>query len=167
MNLHSISLSLEDLRSEIALHPDRVNEKGYSGITPLMFACWGSSLEKARFLLQEGASVNMRNNAEATSLHYACRSGNLEMVSLLIDAGADINVVDRTGLSPLLEACKKGKKEVAALLRERGAGQTTSSSKSLSVMAGMNLLSTKESEKQFLQRDIPDHVSDASFVRAQ
>jgi ankyrin repeat protein len=168
-NLHTVSLALSALQSELAARPERINEKGYSGMTPLMFACWGSSLEKARYLLQHGACVNIRNNAEMTALHYACRSGNLEMIKLIVGAGADLNVVDRTGLSPLSEAVKRGKLEVAELLMEFGAGQTINNLlKSRATKSVMNFFS-KESDKQFLQGDIPEvgDVSEASFSRAQ
>jgi ankyrin repeat protein len=170
MNLHSVSLGLGDLQAELAARPERVNEKGYSGMTPLMFACWGSSLDKAQFLLQQGASVNTRNNAEATALHYACRGGNLEMIKLVISAGADVHIVDRTGLSPLTEAVKRGKLDVAALLMEHGAGQSVNGffHKSRTTKSVMTYFS-KDSEKQFLQADMPDigDVSEAGFSRAQ
>jgi ankyrin repeat protein len=168
-NLHTVSRALSALQSELTARPERINEKGYSGMTPLMFACWGSSLEKARYLLQHGACVNIRNNAEMTALHYACRSGNLEMIKLIVGAGADLNVVDRTGLSPLSEAVKRGKLEVAELLMEFGAGQTINNLlKSRATKSVMNFFS-KESDKQFLQGDIPEvgDVSEASFSRAQ
>ncbi len=144
MNLHTVSLTLADLRAELDAHPWRLNEKGYSGMTPLMFACWGNNVEKAELLLSLGAGVNVRNNAEATAIHYACRSGNLEVISLLVENGADINVVDRTGLSPLKEARMKGKIDVANLLIKYGAGL------SLKIPIGRSAMTfmTKESENR-------------------
>ena len=163
MNLHTVSLTLADLRDELLAQPGRLNEKGYSGMTPLMFACWGNNPEKAQFLLSLGAGVNIRNNAEATAIHYACRAGNLDMISLLIEHGADINAIDRTGLSPLKEARLKGKTDVANLLMKYGAGL------SLKIPIGRTAMTfmTKESEKQMIQGDIPELSSDGCFVRAQ
>jgi len=168
MNLHTVSLKFVDLEAELSARPERVNEKGYSGMTPLMFACWSSSLDKARYLLENGACVNTKNNGDGTALHYACRCGNLELIKLLIAHGANLDVTDRTGLSPLSEAVKRGKLEIAALLMEHGAGQTMNlflkSRLKTPVMSYH-----KEEGKQFLQGDLTEigDVSEASFSRAQ
>ena len=60
-----------------------------------------SSIHLARFLLNEGAKVDVRAQGskciDATPLHWSAARGNEQMVELLLDKGANINASDAKG----------------------------------------------------------------------
>ena len=60
-----------------------------------------SSIHLARFLLNEGAKVDVRAQGSkclgATPLHWSAARGNEQMVELLLDKGANINAPDAKG----------------------------------------------------------------------
>lgn len=62
MNIHTASLNFADLQSEIVARPNRIEEKGYSGMTPLIFSCWNKNSDVALLLLKSGANVHVKNN---------------------------------------------------------------------------------------------------------
>ena len=76
----------------------------------------------ARLLLDNGADVNIRNNAGATPLHEAARVGLKQMVTLLIEKGAGINAEDKYGETPLdyTRADDPNVKAAAEILRKHG-----------------------------------------------
>ncbi|MBM3302479.1 MAG: ankyrin repeat domain-containing protein [Deltaproteobacteria bacterium] len=79
--------------------------------------------EMAKFLIQRGAGVNIRDKFHRTPLMAASGWGDLELVKLLLDRGADPNARDNSGRTPLSIATKQGHNEVKALLGNHGATQ--------------------------------------------
>lgn len=63
-----------------------------------------------RFILQNGADVNMRSGTErgTTPLQAATRIGNYALMKLLLEAGAEVNRVARGTRSLLQIACDRG-----------------------------------------------------------
>ncbi|KAL9099219.1 MAG: hypothetical protein Q9163_005247 [Psora crenata] len=68
-----------------------LNEADYSGNTPLHIAATGPSLEILRLLLQQGASVHLRNKAGRTPLFLAANAGLGGHVTLLRESGAHLH----------------------------------------------------------------------------
>jgi ankyrin repeat protein len=96
------------------------NLKGRGGITPLMQAVLYGDAESVRFLLDNGADPNIRNNVGATALMWAV--GDHEKTRLLIDHGADVNARSDEGRTPLLIAAGRlGSSATVKLLLDRGA----------------------------------------------
>ena len=61
-------------------------------------------LEMVRFLVANGADVNIQTNNGETALIQAARVGALEMVHFLVANGADINAQTNSGETALMEA---------------------------------------------------------------
>lgn len=100
--------------------PKAANLKGQGGATPLMQAVLDADSSLVRFLLDNGADPNIRNEAGATALMWAV--GDLEKTRLLLDHGADVNARSDDGRTPLLiGAGQFGCNEVVKLLLDRGA----------------------------------------------
>ena len=76
------------LKSDVAW---LLNEADYSGNTPLHIAATGPSLEILRLLLQQGASVHIRNKSGRTPLFLAANAGLTEHVTLLKQSGAHLH----------------------------------------------------------------------------
>src|SRR6185503_4408579 len=106
--------------------PKAANLKGQVGATPLMQAVLYGDAASVRFLLDNGADPNIRNEAGATALMWAV--DDLEKTRLLLDHGADVNAQSSDGRTPLLIAAgQSGCKEVVKLLVDRGASLTAKS----------------------------------------
>lgn len=98
---------LTDLLDRIGLD-DAVNtQRPNDGWAALHFACnKKSNVGVIKFLLEQGASVNLATDAGTTPLHLACAiSGNSDAVKLLLAKGADPLVrIHETGETPLHHA---------------------------------------------------------------
>jgi ankyrin repeat protein len=80
-------------------------------------------VEVARYLLEEGAQVNLRDPwDECSALHRACVRGSREVCSLLLAHGADATAVNESGSTPLVHASVHGHTDVVALLLAHGCG---------------------------------------------
>lgn len=100
--------------------PTAVNRRGFGGSTPLMYAVLYGDVEAVRFLLENGAEANLRNEAGATALMWAM--DDLDKTRLLLRNGADVNARSDDGRTPLLVAssCRQSY-DVIKLLLDRGA----------------------------------------------
>ncbi|CAN0141621.1 unnamed protein product, partial [Chrysoparadoxa australica] len=68
--------------------------------TPLHRAAKEGHLEIARLLVEKGAEVNAKGDAEWTPLHCSSFHGNLEVVQLLLNVGANTTLMDHKGRTP-------------------------------------------------------------------
>jgi ankyrin repeat protein len=99
-----------------------------SGATPLHMAVLADQREVARFLIGQGANINVPAQDEygGTPLHWAAVLGRVEMARQLLDAGADVNADDNNGYTPLDSTAYEGlseskaRLEIAGLLRDAG-----------------------------------------------
>ena len=100
-----------------------------SGATPLHMAILSNQQDVARFLINQGANVDIPAQDEyaGTPLHWAAALGRAEIARQLIDAGANVNASDKNGYTPLdataLDQFSESKTRllIAELLRQRGA----------------------------------------------
>ena len=74
-----------------------------------------------KWLIQQGAEVNMQNKMEKAPLHIAVEERALDLVELLLNNGANPNVRDREGNTPLHYAAKEGDRRIVDLLLSKGA----------------------------------------------
>jgi ankyrin repeat protein len=96
------------------------NLQGAGGTTPLMQAVLYGDADSVRFLLEQGADPNLRNEVGATALMWAV--DEFEKTRLLVEHGADVSARSGDGRTPLLIAAGLfGNTEVIKLLLERGA----------------------------------------------
>ncbi len=74
-----------------------------------------------RFLIQQGADINLITEEEETLLHIAVKKGYRVVSKILIRNGADINVRDAAGHTPLWYAIQHKNSGIIALLKRNGA----------------------------------------------
>ena len=77
----------------------------WSVSTPLAYAILDGQLPAVRFLVKEGANVNVHFGLpQRTALMQATEGGVLEIVTYLVDADDDINARNRFGRTALYHA---------------------------------------------------------------
>lgn len=85
-------------------------------VFPIHSAAAGNYTDIAKLLIENGANVNVRQQAGSTPLHSAAQNGNLDLLILLLENGADVNVRMEGGKLPADLAREKGFKEIAEIL---------------------------------------------------
>jgi len=105
---------IETIRKEI--QTVNINEQGRFGSSALYSACNFNRLNVVRFLLENGADVNIADNKGTTPLMLASDNCNINLVRLLLDNGADIHMTDDRGRTALIRACISNKSSKATQL---------------------------------------------------
>lgn len=96
-----------------------VNSRGASG-PPLFLAAGEGKLNAVRYLLDEGADVNLRGEHGNTALTEATFYGHVSVIKELVMRGADVNVISTNG-TPLDIAVGRNNVAVIDLLKHYGA----------------------------------------------
>jgi ankyrin repeat protein len=112
--------------AELLLHHGAdINLGNRTGYTPLHNACFNSSIELCRFLIDHGADVNIYDDEYLwTPLQVAIDNQDIDICRLLIEKGTNINYLPNDGSAPksaLHIASSNGNIEIARLLLENGA----------------------------------------------
>lgn len=85
-------------------------------VFPLHSAAAGNYTNIARMLVENGAQVNVKQQAGSTPLHSAAQNGNLELLILLLENGAQTDIRMEGGKLPTDLAREKGFDEIAEIL---------------------------------------------------
>uniref|UniRef100_A0A158Q7B9 Poly [ADP-ribose] polymerase n=1 Tax=Elaeophora elaphi TaxID=1147741 RepID=A0A158Q7B9_9BILA len=119
--------------------------------TPLHLAAGYNNLEVARFLLENGAEVNLKDKGGLIPLHNASSFGHLEIAGLLIECGAEVNHPDKWGYTPLHEAAQKGRTQICSLLLNNGADVTLKNNEGFTALD----ITVTEDTKELLMNAMP------------
>ena len=85
-------------------------------VTALRYAIGNDDYQMVRFLINNGAEVNLANSRGWTPIMTAARVGNRDIMELLIENGADIRVRDNDGQTPLRVASNNGWTDIVVWL---------------------------------------------------
>jgi len=107
-----------DVARYLVLKGASVNLQSNNGfnVFPIHSAAAGNYTEIARILIENGAKVNVVQQAGATPLHSAAQNGNLELIILLLESGAEVFTRMEGGKLPADLAREKGFEEIADIL---------------------------------------------------
>ena len=100
-----------------------VNSRGSTG-TPLFLAAGEGRLNAVRYLLDDGADVNLCGENGNTALTEATYYGHASVIKELLMRGADVNVISIDG-TPLDIATGRNNPAVIDLLKHYGAKRGT------------------------------------------
>lgn len=88
-------------------------------MTPLMYACINRNLKIVKYLIKNGADVNMQEYKENTALMYASIFGSIEIVEYLLVNGAKTGIQNIGGTTACMFAYKYGNNDIVKLLRKK------------------------------------------------
>ena len=110
----------EQVRHWMHQRPERINEIGPWGRTPLHWAASGGHSALAEWLLGHGAYIEAADHWGCTPLHLAAELGRGDLVSLLVRANANVHAQLKNGKSILHLAAQSGDVTIVeALLRDK------------------------------------------------
>ncbi|KAG9399791.1 hypothetical protein AC1031_011214 [Aphanomyces cochlioides] len=84
-------------------------------------ACESGHFDVVKYLLDNGAALDMKSHHGQTPLHKASARGHLDIVKYLLDKGVTLNAESQQGRTPLHLASENGCLDVVKYLLEKGA----------------------------------------------
>jgi ankyrin repeat protein len=96
-------------------------------VSPLMWAAKNGFTEAIRYLLKNGAEVNLKTPCGATALFWAVWRGEIDTVKLLLSHSAQVDYSCKDWWTPLQWAAMVGSHDMAALLIESSPNISTTS----------------------------------------
>ncbi len=105
--------------------PDNVNSTSADGFPPLGLACYFGHEDVARYLIAQGADVNLpaANAMKVCPIHAAAARRSEPIVRLLLENGADPNARQQGDYTALDAARQNGDTDIIDLLLRYGASQ--------------------------------------------
>ena len=105
---YAARLGFRDLAKHlISEHPEHVNARGGSRVTPMHAAAFAGHADILSLLLEHGADLESRGELNMTPLHFAAFYGKLEAGRRLLDHGANINARHSRDWTPLQWAVRR------------------------------------------------------------
>ncbi|KAL9957506.1 hypothetical protein ACROYT_G039145 [Oculina patagonica] len=109
------------VRALLEACPDSIHATDFRLQNCLHFAAVKGLISVAKYLVDQGAAVDSRDDERLTPLIQASFCGCKLTAGLLLDQGAKIDATDKNGCTALIAAASKGKVGVLRLLLDRGA----------------------------------------------
>jgi ankyrin repeat protein len=107
------------------------------GRTMLFHAILVGSKSIVLVLLENGATVNLKDHKGWYPLHYAAQNYRVEIANLLLEKGADIEAKDAYGNTPLWRSvfASQGRGEMIAMFLSKGANPNNANDSGVSPLA--------------------------------
>ncbi len=112
----------------------KLNEKTYQNTYPLLEAVKHAKAETVKYLIDNGADVNVKNDYNETAMNFSLNNKSIinstevineseviKMVQYLTDAGADVDNVDQFGRTTFADAVWEKQLKLAKKLLDLGA----------------------------------------------
>jgi hypothetical protein len=158
---YAAMLGLRDLAEQlIAKHPEHVNARGGSEVTPLHVAASAGHSDLLSLLIEHGADVHGQGIRGDSPLRRASNKGRLEVGRVLLNRGADVNSRAKGGSTPLVGAAFNGHVEFARMLLDRGAMIDTRALWDMSPLHFAAASGHTEVVRLLLERGADAHVRD-------
>jgi ankyrin repeat protein len=113
---------LEKVKALLERRAEWLNSPDQNQKTPLHLALESGHAAIARYLVDQGADINLKDKDQASPLHNAAYLGDADIVDVLLKKGAtSLNEGNFRGQTPLHFACERGHPEVVTRLLDAGA----------------------------------------------
>ncbi|WP_342263350.1 ankyrin repeat domain-containing protein [Spiroplasma endosymbiont of Clivina fossor] len=156
----------------IKLNPDKkiINSSDINNNTPLLLAINKDAIDFIKFLLENGADVNLQEKKVSMSIINAINNNNWEIINILFDHGANVNFQDPLVNNTYLHiAARNGQLELVKLLLERGANPNIQEKKGLTPLyfaaqsdktEVVQELLTNKNSKNKIDINLPNNLGD-------
>lgn len=111
---------LKIVKKMISDYSELIDSRNDSLYTPLIIAAANGHFKIVKFLVSEGADINLGDRENTSALQNATLAGHEKIVKYLLSQGADINHVDTNGMNALQWAAYRGQTNMVKLLHENG-----------------------------------------------
>jgi len=111
---------LKTVQEILAQNPSKLNSLDEEKYTPLHWACMRAHWDIAKYLIDQGADLNLQGGDGGTPLQWAAHHDNVDIIKLMIDKGAKLNLQNQWGMTELHTAIWRGNIKVVACLLNRG-----------------------------------------------
>ena len=113
---------LEKVKILLEKNRELLNKLDKDGMAPLHRAIEAGKNDIARYLIEQGADINLKDKENDSPLHYVAIVGNLEIAKLLLARDVtSVNEGDNHQMTPLHLACERGHLDIITLLLDSGA----------------------------------------------
>ena len=116
----ALSDNLDYIKNIISENPHRINQKE-DGNSFLHLGVRAGNADIVKFLVSNGADVNIKDIYGQTPIQIAPHSGNAEVVIQLVSNGAEINIKNSIGRTPLHDAAYHAQFQIVKYLISQGA----------------------------------------------
>lgn len=139
---------LDKVKAEINSGKD-VNSKDIAGQTALMYASETGRLEVVKYLVDNGADVNVQSggHGRGTALIYASAANRITVMEYLLEHGADINATTPFNETALFWATAQGHVKAVNLLLNKKADTKIKNKKGKTALDLAKDLNRKEIER--------------------
>ncbi|MEK7434046.1 MAG: ankyrin repeat domain-containing protein [Cyanobacteriota bacterium] len=114
------SKNYQNIYDNIKLVSKYINEKDEFGKTPLMLATEENNLPLVKFLLENGADINLENKSQNTALNIAILNKNKETINFLVKNNANLKIRNADYDFPIILAARNNDTETIKLLIDKG-----------------------------------------------
>ena len=101
--------------------PGLLNAKDENHMTPLITAAIEGNLKVVKYLVSQGAEIDLGDRENTTPLQNAALSGQMKVVKYLLKKGADLQKIDDNGHNAVTWAAARGQTEMFEYLLKKGA----------------------------------------------
>ncbi|CCF56722.1 hypothetical protein KAFR_0B04260 [Kazachstania africana CBS 2517] len=144
------NLSIVEALYNRDIKPD-LNLATSQGVTPLHLAVAKKYNDVVKFLIDNGASVRIKDKKGQIALHRAAAVGSMKLVETLCQKNSPINWADSNGWTPLFHALAEGHADIAVgLVNQMGADATIEDSNGLKAVD----VSVNDNVKQYFLKNI-------------
>ena len=116
---------MEGVRAIISKNKDILNNKDSEGNYMLNVAVLGGNIEIVKYLVSQGADINIKDSAGKPPLQIAIHEGKVELIKYFLSEKADVNMKDYFNETSLHKATHKGEIEIVKLIVSHGAHLNT------------------------------------------
>jgi len=109
---------ISQLKTLVEVDGNTVNAVDKFGNTPLHHAAWNGEVEAMKWLIDQGAEVNINNYSQWSPLHWGTRNGQLSGINLLLEYDAEVNTAGHLEQTALHLAAKYEYKKIISRLLE-------------------------------------------------
>jgi len=106
-----------------------INSYSTNGFTALSQATFRCDFKLVKYLVENGANVNLTSADRLRPLQLAVIKDRLDIVKYLVENGADVNLTEQEDLSPLYIATFKNLQHIRKYLIKNGASMDSKKSK--------------------------------------